>query len=105
MYYKDGLMVKITNPVVLAYLRTKTGATHTEVVENALCGKLGIPLKPHAPKLRGKRKKADCRNVVPIKVLDRELIDYVICQKKVYGICHRHTVEEAILRAIINEDK
>lgn len=42
--YEQGLMVKITNPEVLAFIRAdKADESNTRVVETALCRKLGIP--------------------------------------------------------------
>lgn len=98
--YEQGLMVKITNPEVLAFIRAdKADESNTRVVETALCRKLGIPPRSYGvyAKKLGKRKSTDCRRAVPVKISDPGLIEHVMMQKRVYGICHRHTVESAVL--------
>lgn len=96
MYEKHGLMSKITNPEALEFLRSKPMESHTQIVETALCLKLGIPTEANPPKT-GHSKKADCRNAVPIKITNQGLIDHVISQKRNFGICYRHTIESALL--------
>ena len=103
MYEKHGLMSKLSNPMVLAYLRKNENRTHSDLIENALRKKLGKPEKQHPPKTRGNKKETDCRNVIPVKVSDPELIDYIITQKQVHGISYRHTIESAILEIIAEE--
>lgn len=97
MYEEHGLMSKITNPEVLAFLRSRPLESHTQIVETALYQKLGIPPKCYPQKTKGHKKKPDCRNVVPVKITDPGLIEHVIAQKRAYGICYRHTIESAIL--------
>lgn len=103
MYEKNGLMVKVSNPMVLAYLRSSEGKTHTDLVESALLQKMGLPPKQEAAMKRGGLKKKDCRNVVPVKIRDRKIIDFIIYMKVVHGVSHRHTVESAILALIAEE--
>ena len=104
MYEKNGLMSKLRDPMVLAYLRKNSTRTHSDLVESALRKKLGMPQKEHAPKTRGNHKFIDCRNVVPVKVSDPVLIDHIVAQKQLKGISHRHTIESAILKVIAEED-
>jgi len=104
MYEKNGLMSKITNAEVLEYLRSIPDKTNVELVEDALCEKLGLPpkIKRHCDssgvvKIPGKKKIPDCRNGFPVKVSDQRLIDHIISQKRNYGILYRHTIESAII--------
>lgn len=103
MYEKHGLMSKISNPLVLAYLRNHKGKSYTNQIESALWKKLGKVPKEQESKNRGRKKISDCRNVVPVKVIDPELVDYLISQRTVLGISHRHTIENAILELIAGE--
>jgi hypothetical protein len=104
MYEKHGLMAKLSNPMVLAYLRRDNDKTYTELVENALRKKLGKPTKQYPAKTKGNAKIADCRNVVPVKISDQTLIDHIVAQKQLKGISHRYTIESAILKVIAEED-
>ncbi|MGE4300867.1 MAG: hypothetical protein AB7F40_04600 [Victivallaceae bacterium] len=70
--------------------------TNTAIAENALCDKLGIPRRNHKPNTVG-YKKHDCRNSVPVKIMDSGLISHVMGQKSNFGVFYRHTVETAIL--------
>ena len=105
MYEKHGLMSKLSNPVVLSYLRRHHEASHTRLIEIALRKKLGLPQKEYGPENRGRVKVEDCRNVLPVKVVDRELVDHLIAQRRVYGISHRHTIENAVLEMVLEEGK
>ena len=104
MYEKHGLMSKISNPLVLAYLRGHDGS-NTLLVENALRKKLGLPLAVRTPRHIGRNKKTDCRNAVPVKVTDPRLVDHLVSQRKLHGISHRYTIESAVLEAIVEEGK
>lgn len=99
MYKEHGLMVRLTNPQVLEYLRENHDKTNLELVENALRNKLGIPPKSYRRK-QGSRKNIDCLNPTPVKVCDPDLIDHVTNQRHRYGISHRFTVEQAILNVM-----
>ena len=103
MYEKHGLMSKIRNPLVLAYLRSNE-ESNTKLIENALWEKLGLSQKKEESKkyVRGRKKSPDCRNAVPVKVVDPALVDYLITQRKVLGISHRYTIENAILEKLSN---
>ena len=103
MYEKDGLMVKIRNPIVLAYLRRNNSRTHTDLCESALRKKLRMKPKVCAVKTRGNDKISDCRNVLPVKVRDIALINHIVSQKQLCGVSHRHTLESAILAVIAEE--
>lgn len=101
MYEKFGLMVKVSNPDVIAYLRQHQEQSNTLLIENALREKLGIPPKVYSNALRGRKKNSpDCANRIPVKISDKDLIEHILRQKKNYGICQRHTVESAVLSTI-----
>ena len=104
MYEKHGLMSKISNPLVLSYLRKHREASNTLLIENALRKKLGIP--PVSGNGRqGRNKNVRCRNLTPVKVTDPTLIDHLITQRRVSGISHRHTIESAVLEVILEDEK
>lgn len=100
MYEKHGLMSKISNPLVLAYLRKHNEASNMLLIENALRKKLGIPLVSPGRERSGRRKDEDCRNTIPVKVVDPRLVDHLITQRRVHGVSHRHTIESAVLEII-----
>lgn len=105
MYEKHGLMSKISNPLVLAYLRKHREASNTLLIENALRKKLGIPPVRVGNGRQGRNKNVRCRNLTPVKVTDPALIDHLITQRRVSGISHRHTIESAVLELILEEEK
>ena len=92
MYEREGLMSKLSNPMVLAYLRRHNDRSNTDLIESALRKVLGLPPKEYAPRIRGNNKMVDCRNVLPVKVSDPKLIDisYVSCigRQVLYQKCH-----------------
>lgn len=98
MYEKYGLMVKITNPKVLAYLRKHKEQTNVSLIEKALRDMLNIPYIREASTRGRKKALPDNCNAMPVKISDQYLIDHVCRQKKEFGICQRHTVETAVLR-------
>lgn len=100
MYEKHGLMCKVRDPLVIAYLRSNADITNTDLVENALRRKLGIAEKAATARTRGNEKIPDCVNCVPVKIRDKRLINHIIQQKLLRGITQRHTVESAILEVI-----
>lgn len=105
MYEKHGLMSKISNPLVLAYLRGNQAESNTRLIESALRKKLGIPRFEHSGSVRGRKKEIDCRNTIPVKVVDPTLVNYLVTQRKVHGISHRYSIENAILEMIAEESK
>lgn len=105
MYEKHGLMSRLSNPVVLAWLRKHTEASHTQLIENALRRKLGLALRECKPEKRGRSKIAECRNDLPVKVKDPQLVDHLITQRRVYGVSHRHTIESAVLDMVLAEER
>ena len=105
MYEKHGLMSKIGNPLVLAYLRKHLEASNTLLIENALRKKIGIPIVPVGDGRTGRNKNVDCHNLTPVKVTDQTLIDHLITQRRVSGISYRHTIESAVLEVILEEEK
>ena len=106
MYEKHGLMAKISNPLVIAYLRKHPESSTTLLIENALRKKLGVPLVPPGDRRgAGRGKSGDCRNDMPVKVTDQALVNHLITQRKVYGVSHRHTIESAVLAVILEDEK
>ena len=100
MYEKHGLMSKLTNPTVLAYLREQKDKKNIELVENALRLKLGIPPKRYSARNHKINKKIGCDNAMPVKVFDPDLVAHILNQKNRYGISYRFTIESAILNMI-----
>lgn len=105
MYEKHGLMSKLSNPVVLAYLRKHHEASHTRLIEIALRRKLGLAPKKYGPEKRGRVKVETCSNSLPVKIVDQQLINHLITQRRVHGISHRYTIESAVLEVILEEEK
>lgn len=102
MYEKHGLMSKISNPLVLSYLRNQS-ESNTRIIERALRKKLGIQIDPECCESRGRKKDVDSRNKIPVKVVDPMLVKYLISQRKIHGVSHRYTIENAILEMIAVE--
>ena len=99
MYEKHGLMVKVTNPDVIHYLRSNPEETNKSLIESALRDMLCISPQPPQKHQRGKTKAfPENANAIPVKISDQYLVDYICNQKKNHGICQRHTVESAVLR-------
>lgn len=105
MYEKHGLMSKISNPVVLAYLRGNHSESHTRLIERALRKKLGITMEEKKTESKPRKRENYRSNSTPVKVLDPVLVDYLITQRKVHGASHRYTIENAILEMIAGEQK
>ena len=100
MYEKHGLMVKITNPSVLAHLRRHRDETNTSVVERALREMLNIPPAP-VKKYNGRPKTVPENDYpLPVKISDQYLIDYITGQRKNFGVNYSFTVTAAVLRYI-----
>ena len=105
MYEKSGLMVRITNPKVLAYLRNNAEITNKQLIEEALREKVGLPPKNY-DNLRPTRKKIpDCLNGLPVKISDQDIIDFILFQNKRYGILQKFIVENAILEKMERENE
>lgn len=100
MYEKHGLMVKVTNPEVISYLRSNPEITNSSLIEAALRDMLCIPPIPLQQNKRKGKSIPENVNDMPVKISDLDLIEYILGQKKKYGICQRHTVETAVLRYI-----
>ena len=103
MYEKYGLMVRITNPEVIAYLRSNQNASNKQLIETALREKIGLPPKTYHTQTR--KKEPSCANAMPVKIGDQELVDYIVFQHQRYGILQKHIVESAILEKIEREKK
>ena len=101
MYEKHGLMIKVSDPVVLEYLRTRDGSC-TNLVEYALRKKIGWSV--NAIRWSKVKKHPDCRNTRPVKVCNKRLIDYIIDRKKNFGISHKFTLEDAV-RSLVKAEK
>lgn len=106
MGYDEGLMSQLKNPVVIDYLRRNHQVSHTWLIENALRKKLGMEQRPYSQCNRGRTNPAeDRRKLLPIKVLDPQLVNHIITQRKVYGISHRYTIESAVLAMILEQGR
>ena len=103
MYEKHGLMSKLTNPEVLAYLRRHRETSHTRLIEAALRKHLGLEPKKYGAEHRGRHKVLACVNALPVKVRDPYLVNYLVTNRRENGVCHRHVLEKAIL-AMVGEE-
>lgn len=102
MYEKHGLMVRITNPDVIAYLRNNPDTPNKQLIETALREKIGIPPKVYSPYC-GRKKMSNCGNAFPVKISDQDLVDYIIFQNQRYGILQKFIVENAVLEKMERE--
>lgn len=94
------MMVVISNPACIRYLRTADSVTNTELVERAMCRRLGITPRRFNRVTMGRHKAADCVNRLPVKITDDRLIQFISLQKTTCGACYRHTVENAMLEVL-----
>ncbi len=100
--YKQGLMSVLRDRKVLKYLRENKEPNAT-LVERALRKAFGLsPRKKSRTmrKRRGRGKKAECRNPLPVKISDPDLIGIVVSRRKREGISHRFQFERAVLDLI-----
>lgn len=93
------MMVKITNPKVLRYLRNNS-QSNTELVEMPLFRHFGLEPRAFTECKSGRKKKINNLNALPIKIRDKRLERCLIECKLRTGAVHRHTVEAAILKEI-----
>lgn len=97
--YEQGLMIKVSNPDLITFLNVEhdDGHSNTEVVEKAVASLLGIPLpqKEYRP-TRAKKPNASYKGGLPVKILDRALIDEVCQRKDKLGISHAFTISKAL---------
>lgn len=93
------MMVKITNPKVLRYLRNNS-KSNTELVEMPLFRHFELEPRLFTDSKRGAKKKINNLNALPIKITDRSLERCLIECKLRTGAVHRHTVETVILKEI-----
>ena len=100
MYERNGLMVKLRNEKVIGYIRGITDRSATEIIENALRKRLGIPEKNNYNRLLKRRKNPENINSFPVKISDQELIDYLVNLRSVHGVMNRYCVENAILEVM-----
>lgn len=91
------MMVRITNPECVGYLRMN-GDSNTEIVETAMCRVYGIIPRPFKHKRNGRPKIAD--GYVAVKILDPRLLQMLRQTKKSCGISHHFAVENALLNNI-----
>ena len=100
MCERNGLMVKLRNEKVISYIRGITDKSVTEIVENALRKRLGIPLKTNYNRTLKLKKNPANLNSFPVKIPDQELIDYLVNLRSVHGVMNRYCVENAILEVM-----
>lgn len=92
------MFLSISNPVCVGMLRGDA-TPHTEVVERALCKRMGIMPRAYRAKAQG-RPKTDSATRVPVKITDARIIEYLENQKRTTGAPYRHTAEAALLDAV-----
>jgi len=97
-------MVAISNPACISYLRN-TSKTNMEVVERAVCARLGITPRLYTTKTRGRPKHTECCNRLPVKIRDERVVQFILLQKRTCGACYRHTVESAMLASMPRKRK
>ena len=100
MYEKNGLMVKLRNEMVITYIRSIQDRSVTEIVENALRRRLGIPEKGGYNRVVKRKKDRTNTKEFPVKVSDRYLIEYLTNLRRTHGVMNRYAVENAILDLI-----
>lgn len=93
------MMVKITHPKVLSYLRGSS-KSNTELVESPLFRHFGIEPRLYPKRKGGRKKKINNLNALPIKIMDKRLDELIIERKRNTGAPWRYTVETAILKEI-----
>jgi len=105
MYEKNGLMVKLTNPRCIEYIRGKGEETNSSIVESALLRKFGLPEKEKrsCASRQGRKKNPETiTGSFPVKITDQRIIDSILTLRK-NGVIQRHTVESALLEMIEKE--
>ena len=107
MYEKNGLMVKLTNPRCIEYIRGRGEDTNSSIVEAALLRKFGFPEKEkkrtYASRRGRKKTPGVSTKAFPVKITDRRIIDEILRLRE-HGVIQRHTVESALLDMIKKEE-
>lgn len=97
------ITLQIKHPTCVKYL-CDSSLTNTEAAERALCRRLGITVRKFRNSRSTKRRSVTGNTIIPVKIADPRLVDFVIFQKQRCGISHRHTVESALLDVIEKGD-
>lgn len=90
------MMLVISNPECVRQLRT-AAASNTEVVERAICRRIGITPRRYRAKTQGRPKTAGSTTGVPVKITDTRVVEFILLQKRTCGAPYRHTAESAML--------
>ena len=90
------MMLVISNPACVRMLRT-AAESNTEVVERAICRRIGITPRRYRGAAMGRPKVADKTTCVPVKITDERIIEFILLQKRTSGAPYRHTAESAML--------
>ena len=90
------MMLVISNPDCVRLLRT-AATSNTEVVERAICRRIGITPRRYRAKTMGRPKAAGSTTGVPVKITDERIVEFILCQKRTCGAPYRHTAESAML--------
>lgn len=103
MYEKNGLMVKLTDPRCIEYVR-RGAEPSSRVVESALLRKLGLEARTKRVCRRRHKKKHANVSSFPVKIMDERVINHILEQRS-RGVVHRYTVERALLDVIEKSEK
>lgn len=90
------MMLVISNPECVRQLRTAT-ASNTEVVERAICRRIGIAPRRYRARMQGRPKAAGNTTGVPVKITDMRVVEFILLQKRTCGAPYRYTAESAML--------
>lgn len=90
------MMLVISNPECVRQLRT-AATSNTEVVERAICRRIGIAPRRYRAKAQGRPKAAGRTTSVPVKITDLRVVEFILLQKRTCGAPYRYTAESAML--------
>lgn len=93
------MMLVISNPVCISFLRG-AAASNTEVVERAICRRLGITPRVYRAKAQGRPKVQGGAERIPVKITDARIVEFILCQKRTCGAPYRHTAESALMEVV-----
>lgn len=96
------MMIVVSNPECVQRMRAEH-ASNTEIVERALCRRLGIRPRRYRKKAAGRPKATGLLHGIPVKITDRRIVEYLTMNKAIYGVSYRFSVENAMLKGGKNE--
>lgn len=89
------MVIRITNPACIDYLRSNMDSGNTQIVETAMCRVYGIIPRQFKHRRNGRPKAAE--KFVAVKILDKRLLKMLRQTKESCGISHHFAVENALL--------